>query len=96
MLRMPLLRPLPRVAFEISRWVYGRPVQRNGHVVFERNFYSVPYFHIGRGVDLRITETTLEVFVGDQRLTSHLLAPVGVVNEYRTHDSDLHDGPQYR
>jgi len=92
----PLLRPLPAVPFEISQWLYGRKVQRNGHVVFERNFYSVPYANIGRNVDLRITDTTLEVFVGDQRLTSHLLAPAGVVNEYRTHDSDLPDGPRYR
>ena len=92
----PLLRPLPPVPFEISQWVYGRKVQRNGHVVFERNFYSVPYEHIGRSVDLRITDTTIEVFAGDHRLTSHLLAPVGVVNEYRTHDSDLPDGPRYQ
>lgn len=92
----PLLRPLPTVPFEISRWVYGRRVQRNAHVVFEKNFYSVPYVHIGRTVDLRITDTTLEVFVGQDRLTSHLLAPVGAVNEYRTHDSDLPDGPQFR
>jgi hypothetical protein len=92
----PRLRPLPTVPFEISRWVYGRRVQKNGHVVFEKNFYSVPYVHIGRGVDLRITDTTLEVFAGHDRLTSHLLAPVGVVNDYRTHDSDLPDGPQYR
>jgi transposase len=92
----PLLRPLPVVAFEISRWFYRRRVQKNGHVVFERNFYSVPYPHIGRAVDLRITDTTLEIFAGDQRLTSHLLAPTGIVNEYRTHDSDLPDGPRYR
>ena len=51
---------------------------------------------VGRAVDLRITDTTLEVFTGQDRLTSHLLAPVGIVNEYRTHDSDLPDGPQYR
>ncbi len=92
----PLLRPLPAVGFEISRWFYGRRVQKNGHVVFERNFYSVPYTNIGRTVDLRITDTTLEVFAGDQRLTSHLLAPAGMVNEYRTHDSDLPDGPRYQ
>ncbi|WP_454149472.1 IS21 family transposase [Microbacterium lacticum] len=92
----PLLRPLPPVPFEISQWLYGRRVQRNGHVVFERNFYSAPYANIGRSVDLRITDTTLEVFAGDQRLTSHLLAPAGMVNEYRTHDSDLPDGPRYR
>ena len=92
----PLLRPLPAVPFEISRWVYGRRVQKNGHVVFEKNFYSVPYVHIGRAVDLRVTDRMLEVFAGQDRLTCHLLAPVGVVNEYRTHDSDLPDGPQYR
>ncbi|GAA3198695.1 IS21 family transposase [Microbacterium terregens] len=92
----PLLRPLPATPFEISRWVYRRRVQKNGHVVWERNFYSVPYPHIGRGVDLRVTDTTLEVFAGDQRLTSHVLAPIGVVNEYRTHDGDLPDGPRYR
>lgn len=91
-----LLRPLPRVPFEISRWIYRRRVQKNGHVVFERNFYSVPYAHIGGAVDLRVTDSTVEVFAGDQRLTSHLLAPVGVVNDYRTHDSDLPDGPRYR
>jgi len=92
----PLLRPLPQVPFEISQWLYGRKVQKNGQVVFERNFYSVPYENIGRSVDLRITDTTLEVFAGDQRLTSHLLAPAGVVNEHRTHDSDLPDGPRYQ
>lgn len=92
----PLLRPLPTVPFEISRWVYGRRVQKNGHVVFEKNFYSVPYVHIGRAVDLRVTDRMLEVFAGQDRLTSHLLAPAGTVNEYRTHDSDLPDGPQYR
>ena len=92
----PLLRPLPTVPFEISRWVYGRRVQRNGHVVWEKNFYSVPYAHIGRSVDLRVTDTTLEVYAGQQRLTSHVLAPPGVVNEYRTHDADLPEGPRYR
>ncbi|MFM9785558.1 IS21 family transposase, partial [Streptomyces scabiei] len=29
----PLLTPLPAVAFEIRRWLYGRRVGRNGHVV---------------------------------------------------------------
>lgn len=92
----PLLRPLPQVPFEISRWIYRRRVQKNGHVVFEKNFYSVPFAHIGRAVDLRVTDTTLEIFAGQERLTSHLLAPTGMVNEYRTHDSDLPDGPRYR
>lgn len=92
----PLLRPLPAVPFEISRWVYGRRVGRNGHVVWEKNFYSVPYRYIGRAVDLRVTDTTLEVYAGHQRLTSHLLAPVGAFNEYHTHAGDQPDGSRYQ
>ncbi len=41
-----LLRPLPAVGFEISRWVYARKVQRNGHVVWEKTSPSP----IGRSV----------------------------------------------
>ncbi len=92
----PLLRPLPRVPFEISRWVYGRRVCRDGHVVWEKNHYSVPYQHVGETVDLRVTSSMLEVFQGGDRISSHLLAPIGVVNEYRTNDHDLPDGPRYR
>ena len=92
----PLLRPLPAVGYEISRWVYGRRVRTDGHVVFEKNFYSVPYPHVGRSVDLRVTASTLEVFAGDQRLTSHLLAPAGVINQHRTHDHDLPQGSRYQ
>ncbi|MCC2593997.1 ATP-binding protein [Tessaracoccus sp. OS52] len=92
----PLLRPLPAVGFEISRWIYGRRVQKNGHVVWEKSFYSVPYTRIGGSVDLRVTDTMLEVFNGHTRLTSHLLAPPGVFNQYRTHDADLPEGPRYR
>jgi hypothetical protein len=48
----------------MSRGVYGRWVQRNGQVVLERNFSSVPYSRIRRPVDLRGTDTTIEVFSG--------------------------------
>lgn len=91
-----LLRPLPQVSFELSRWVYRRRVGRDGHVVWETNRYSVPYMHVGGFVDLRITERTLEVFLGGDRLSSHLLAPIGVTNEYRTNDGDMPDGPRYQ
>lgn len=91
----PLLRPLPVVSYEISRWAYGRRVARDGHVVWEKNHYSVPYRHVGETVDLRITQGMIEIFQGGDRVSSHLLAPEGVVNEYRTHDHDLPDGPKY-
>ena len=91
-----LLRPLPSAPFEISRWVMGRRVQKNGHVVWEKNFYSAPYAHIGQGVDLRITTQMLEIYRNHERLTSHLLLPKHVINEYRTNDADQPQGEKYR
>lgn len=90
------LRPLPVVPYEISEWAYRRKVQKNGHVVWEKNFYSVPYAHIGRSVDLRVTASMLEVYLDAERLTSHVLVPRGVTNEYRTNDGDLPNGSRYR
>ncbi len=92
----PLLKGLPAVPYEISRWAYGRRVAKNGHVVWEKNFYSVPYAHIGAKVDLRITESLLEVHRGHERTASHLLAPVGAVNTYRTRDADQPAGARYQ
>lgn len=56
----------------------------------------MPYIHVGRKVDLRVTASLLEVFDGDRRLTSHLLAPPGVVNAHRTNDADRPAGPAYQ
>ncbi|WP_256041513.1 IS21 family transposase [Cryobacterium sp. SO1] len=91
-----LLRPLPAAPYEISRWIIGRRVQKNGHVVWEKNFYSAPYAHIGQAVDLRITAQVLEVYRNHERLTSHLLFGDHVVNEYRTNDADQPQGEKYR
>lgn len=92
----PLMTPLPQVAYEISRWVYGRRVQRNGHVVWEKNYYSVPVAYIGTSVDLRITDRVLQIYSGQQRLSSHLLLPEGSANQYRTNDADLPSGERYQ
>lgn len=92
----PLLTALPPVAYEISRWVYGRRAARNGHLVWEKNYYSVPFAHIGTKVDLRITDRTLEAYRGTERLTSHLLLPQGSAGEYRTNDADLPAGERYQ
>lgn len=92
----PKLSPLPQVPYEISHWVYGRRVARNGHVSWQRNHYSVPLAHIGTKVDLRITDRVLEAYHGTERLSSHLLLPEGSANEYRTNDADLPNGERYQ
>lgn len=76
------------MTFEISTWTYGRKVGRNGHVVWAKNFCSVPFTHIGAHVDLRVTDTMVEIYRGDERLTSHLLLPVTTTNQYRTNEAE--------
>ncbi|MDO5745935.1 MAG: IS21 family transposase, partial [Micrococcaceae bacterium] len=93
---LPLMQPLPAVAFEISTWTYKRKVNKNAHVVWARNFYSVPFGHIGGHVDLRVTDTVLEVYRGDERLTSHLLLPASTVNQYQTNDADMPEGRSWQ
>lgn len=57
---------------------------------------AVPVTHIGTGVDLRITDRVLQVYSGQQRLSSHLLLPEGSANQYRTNDADLPAGERYQ
>jgi len=92
----PLMQPLPAATFEISTWSYKRKVNKNAHVVWARNFCSVPFSHIGAQVDLRVTDTMLEVYRNDERLTSHLLLPASTVNQYRTNDADLPEGRSFQ
>ena len=92
----PLMQPLPAASFEISTWSYKRKVGKNAHVVWAKNFYSVPIGHIGALVDLRMTDTMLEVYRADERLTSHLLLPASTANRYQTNDADLPEGRSWQ
>ena len=65
------LKPLPAKHYEFARWARPR-VHVDYHVEFDDHFYSVRYQLVGKQVDLRATETTIEVFLGGRRETSHL------------------------
>ena len=88
----PLLRPLPEVEYEVCEWVYGRKVQRNRHVAYGHNYYSVSHLAVGKTVDLRVTGTKVEVFLGGERLATHPLFPPYARNRYSTHEADLPEG----
>ena len=59
---MPLLAPLPATPFELAEWKQAT-VQFNYHIAVDRMFYSVPYQYIKNKVDVRITDTTVEIFI---------------------------------
>ena len=67
---MPLLAPLPATPFELAEWKQAT-VQFNYHIAAEKMFYSVPYQYIKNKVDVRITDTTIEIFYNHKRIASH-------------------------
>ena len=51
-----------------------------------------PISHIGASVDLRITATHLQIYGGQQRISSHVLPAHGTVNQYSTNPGDIPTG----
>ena len=55
---------------ELAEWKQAT-VQFNYHIAVDRIFYSVPYQYIKNKVDVRITDTTVEIFYNHNRIASH-------------------------
>jgi len=67
----PAMRPLPAERYEFATWKVAT-VNIDYHVELECHYYSVPYQLVGKKVDARIGEATIEVFVSGKRVASHL------------------------
>jgi transposase len=91
----PLLRPLPVIDYEVCEWIYGRKANLDSHVIYKKNRYSCPSSLIGRTVDLRITDTTLEIYSSGTRVSTHKLFAPYVQNAYSTHEEDMPRNAQY-
>lgn len=87
----PFLHPLPSIPYEIATWVYGRKVNIDFHVVFEYNRYSCPYQYARKTVDLKVTDSTVEIYSGNTRIATHNRFPSGRKNQYSTHQEDMPD-----
>lgn len=83
------LHPLPVIPYEIATWVYGRTVNLDYHVVFEYNRYSCPYQYAKKKVDLRVTDTKVEIYSGSDRIATHNRFAAGRKNQYSTHAEDM-------
>ena len=66
----PLLTPLPATRFEPAAWKTAT-VQFNYHISLDGMLYSVPYEYIKRKVDVRMTDTVVEIFYEHNRIASH-------------------------
>lgn len=68
----PMMRELPPELFEIKKSTRSK-VRRDYHVFIgeEKNYYSVPFQYVGRESILVYTSTTVEVYIGAQRVAIH-------------------------
>lgn len=85
------LHVLPEIPYEIAKWVYGRNVNLNSHVIYEKNYYSCPYQYVGKKADLKITDTSVEIYVSGERAATHNRLPEYLSNRYSTHSEDMPD-----
>ena len=59
------------------------------HVVYKKNRYSCPYQYAGKKVDLRLTDSLLEIYYKGERISTHSRFPEYVHNRYSTHSEDM-------
>ena len=66
-----LLKPLPERPVEPAEWKRLK-VHRDGHLRFEKCFYSVPFVWIGAELWLKATATKVQVFRDHELVASHV------------------------
>jgi transposase len=69
-LEKPRLLPLPSNPFVLAAWSEAK-VNIDYHVVVDKHYYSVPYALIHQTVQVRLTDTTVELFRQGQRVAAH-------------------------
>jgi transposase len=87
----PALRPLPSTRWELARWKKAK-VNIDYHVDHEARLYSVPYALVGETVELRVTNSVVEVFHRGRRVASHarLWGPKGSASTVPEHRPRSH------
>ncbi len=68
----PALKPLSPQRYELAHWKSKVGVNIDYHICFEKHYYSVPYQLVRKRVEVRATQSTVELFFNNQRVASHL------------------------
>lgn len=68
----PALQSLPTAEFAVGERIYDVRVGSDYLVEFDRHYYSVPYHYAHQLIDMRLTDTVLEVFFQRERIASHV------------------------
>jgi transposase len=87
----PALRPLPQTRWELARWKKAT-VNIDYHVDDDGRLYSVPHALVGEQVELRVTNSVVEIFHRGKRVVSHarLWGPKGSTSTLPEHRPRSH------
>ena len=66
----PALQPLPQQPFVYAEWKKAR-VNLDYHIELGSHYYSTPYQLVGKEVETRSTQSTVEIFYQGNRVASH-------------------------
>lgn len=66
----PLLSALPRGRMELVAWQRAK-LHRDCHAVFRGEFYSAPWYLVGKHLELRVTRHAVTVYHEDQHICTH-------------------------
>lgn len=69
-LEKPALKPLPDRPFPLGTW-QNAVVFKDYHIQIDKHFYSVPYTYVGKTVQARVTDRSVEVYCDGVRLVTH-------------------------
>jgi transposase len=84
------LQALPVNRYEYATWKTAK-VNFDYHVCYDKNqFYSVPYQHVGKTVQIRATSRIIEVFLEGERVACHIRN----YNAYQHYTTDILHMPE--
>lgn len=78
------LRNLPDIPYEIFTISRNHVVGLNFHVQYKKNSYSVPYAYVRKHVDLKVSENTVDIYYGNERIATHKRFPDYIEYKYST------------
>ena len=85
------LRELPALPYEVAEWIHGHSVNIDCHIAYKTNRYSAPYKYVSKIVDLKVSDSLLEIYFNGERIASHKRLPDYVKYGWSTHEEDMPD-----
>lgn len=82
------LKSLPAHGYEAGEWRKAK-LHDDCHIQFKYNYYSAPYQHRGKELDVRVTLLSVEIFYQQERIAIHSRRPDKQRGNYSTDKSHL-------